>query len=347
MAVLSWPRVPELLLLSLRNSPRLTNPGYSRCPVESQVWPGPTSRLQQRTSPCAPPLSARPPPLTSKRALLSRHHIVAPSLCVADAAAASVFGAARSRGPIARDVIAKVTQLSHRDGEPPSHRPAGRRRPTGTRRPRGVRRDRQAAGAGRGQSRTVPDAGHPHRRADHQHRGHRPVRSHPRRRRDPDAAGRAGGRPRVALGQRASLPEPLAPAPPAVGRRGRGRCRRQHDRLPRPPEAGLDGRARRAGARRGARAAGVGRVARGCHGRSRAAAGRTPGVRRSPRRACTSTPAKPSATRCRSAGRCIHRPAARAPSPACPPTRNCSAVPASSSRRSATRRCSLRRASSG
>ena len=48
----------------------------------------------------------------TKRALLSRHHIVAPSLCVADAAAASVFGAARSRGPIARDVIAKVTQLS-------------------------------------------------------------------------------------------------------------------------------------------------------------------------------------------------------------------------------------------
>jgi predicted NBD/HSP70 family sugar kinase len=44
--------------------------------------------------------------------LLSRHHIVAPSLHVADAAAASVFNAARSRGPIARDVIAKVTGLS-------------------------------------------------------------------------------------------------------------------------------------------------------------------------------------------------------------------------------------------
>ena len=56
----------------------------------------------------------RPAPSAAhtKRALLSRHHIVAPSLCVADAAAASVFGAARSRGPIARDVIAKVTQLS-------------------------------------------------------------------------------------------------------------------------------------------------------------------------------------------------------------------------------------------
>jgi predicted NBD/HSP70 family sugar kinase len=48
----------------------------------------------------------------AKRALLARHHIVAPSLRVAEAAAASVFGAARLRGPIARDVIAKTTGLS-------------------------------------------------------------------------------------------------------------------------------------------------------------------------------------------------------------------------------------------
>ena len=41
-----------------------------------------------------------------------RLNIVAPSLRVADAAAAAVFGAARSRGPIARDVVAKVTGLS-------------------------------------------------------------------------------------------------------------------------------------------------------------------------------------------------------------------------------------------
>ena len=61
----------------------------------------------------APTAHTRPAPATHPgRALLSRHHIVAPSLCVADAAAASVFTAARSRGPIARDVIAKVTQLS-------------------------------------------------------------------------------------------------------------------------------------------------------------------------------------------------------------------------------------------
>jgi predicted NBD/HSP70 family sugar kinase len=40
------------------------------------------------------------------------YHIVAPSLRVAEAASASVFGAARLRGPIARDVIAQVTGLS-------------------------------------------------------------------------------------------------------------------------------------------------------------------------------------------------------------------------------------------
>jgi predicted NBD/HSP70 family sugar kinase len=43
---------------------------------------------------------------------LARHHIVAPSLRLADTAAAQVFSAARTRGPIARDVIARVTQLS-------------------------------------------------------------------------------------------------------------------------------------------------------------------------------------------------------------------------------------------
>src|SRR4051812_27657522 len=52
------------------------------------------------------------PTAHTKRALLARPSIVAPSLKVADAAAASVFSAARLRGPIARDVIAQVTQLS-------------------------------------------------------------------------------------------------------------------------------------------------------------------------------------------------------------------------------------------
>lgn len=48
----------------------------------------------------------------AKRALLARHHIVAPALRVADVAAGSVFGAARLRGPVARDVIAQTTGLS-------------------------------------------------------------------------------------------------------------------------------------------------------------------------------------------------------------------------------------------
>ncbi len=42
----------------------------------------------------------------------NRHHVVAPTLGLPDGAAASVFGAARMRGPIARDSIAKVTSLS-------------------------------------------------------------------------------------------------------------------------------------------------------------------------------------------------------------------------------------------
>ena len=44
--------------------------------------------------------------------LLSRQHVVAPTLGLPDAAAALVFGAARTRGQIARDAIAQVTSLS-------------------------------------------------------------------------------------------------------------------------------------------------------------------------------------------------------------------------------------------
>jgi predicted NBD/HSP70 family sugar kinase len=44
--------------------------------------------------------------------LLTRHNVVAPVLGLPDGAAASVFGAARMRGPIARDAIAQVTSLS-------------------------------------------------------------------------------------------------------------------------------------------------------------------------------------------------------------------------------------------
>lgn len=73
-------------------------------------------------SPASSPLAQRSRTAAAKRtnattgggrypqALL--HHIVAPSLRIPEAAAASVFSAARLRGPIARDVIAQVTQLS-------------------------------------------------------------------------------------------------------------------------------------------------------------------------------------------------------------------------------------------
>ncbi len=44
--------------------------------------------------------------------LRTRHHVVAPSLQIPEAATASVFAAVRQRGPIARDVIAQVTKLS-------------------------------------------------------------------------------------------------------------------------------------------------------------------------------------------------------------------------------------------
>ncbi|MGV0836655.1 ROK family protein [Mycolicibacterium thermoresistibile] len=51
-------------------------------------------------------------PTRARRALVARQRIVAPSLRVADAAAASVFEAVRTRGPIARDAIAKASGLS-------------------------------------------------------------------------------------------------------------------------------------------------------------------------------------------------------------------------------------------
>ncbi|TMS47337.1 MULTISPECIES: ROK family protein [Mycobacterium] len=55
---------------------------------------------------------SRTPPAASRYPQSRLLHIVAPSLKVPDAAAASVFGAVRSRGPVARDVIAQLTQLS-------------------------------------------------------------------------------------------------------------------------------------------------------------------------------------------------------------------------------------------
>lgn len=50
--------------------------------------------------------AARPHPLRT------RHHIIAPSLRIPEAATAAVFAAVRQRGAIARDVIAQITKLS-------------------------------------------------------------------------------------------------------------------------------------------------------------------------------------------------------------------------------------------
>lgn len=54
----------------------------------------------------------KPAPAGNRYPQALLHHIVAPSLRVPEAAAATVFAAARQRGPIARDVIAQVTGLS-------------------------------------------------------------------------------------------------------------------------------------------------------------------------------------------------------------------------------------------
>ena len=56
--------------------------------------------------------SHSPTPAARPHPLRTRHHIVAPSLRIPDAATASVFAAVRQRGAIARDVIAQVTKLS-------------------------------------------------------------------------------------------------------------------------------------------------------------------------------------------------------------------------------------------
>ncbi|MGA5538093.1 ROK family protein [Mycolicibacterium nivoides] len=76
--------------------------------------------LRKRTSTASVSSSAPGNPARPARSLAaaSRYpqsrllHIVAPSLKVPDAASASVFSAVRTRGPIARDAIAQLTQLS-------------------------------------------------------------------------------------------------------------------------------------------------------------------------------------------------------------------------------------------
>lgn len=57
-------------------------------------------------------LTSAPPAPTVLRRVPTTTRVQAPSLKVADAAAASVFAAARLRGPIARDAVARLTGLS-------------------------------------------------------------------------------------------------------------------------------------------------------------------------------------------------------------------------------------------
>ncbi|WP_199267732.1 ROK family transcriptional regulator [Mycolicibacterium smegmatis] len=76
------------------------------------VTPAPLSTTARR-APRGSVRAARSLPSAGARLPQSRLlHIVAPSLKVPDAAAASVFNAIRLRGPIARDVIAQHTSLS-------------------------------------------------------------------------------------------------------------------------------------------------------------------------------------------------------------------------------------------
>lgn len=74
--------------------------------MRATLTPAPAVSASVRRLPSKRPLAAAPSRINHQR------HVVAPSLKVADAAAASVFAAARLRGPIARDAIARSTGLS-------------------------------------------------------------------------------------------------------------------------------------------------------------------------------------------------------------------------------------------
>ena len=111
-----------------------------------------------------------------------------PALHISDSAAASVFRAVRLRGPVGRDVIAGVTSLSI----------ATVNRQVIALLEAGLLRERAdlAVSGAIGRPRVPVEVNHEpfltlgiHIGAtDHQHRGHRPVRPHAGRRRDPDAA---------------------------------------------------------------------------------------------------------------------------------------------------------------
>lgn len=76
------------------------------------MWPGPTSADSLKDTAVRTTLTSAPPAPTVLRRVPTTTRVQAPSLKVADAAAASVFAAARLRGPIARDAVARLTGLS-------------------------------------------------------------------------------------------------------------------------------------------------------------------------------------------------------------------------------------------
>ncbi len=267
----------------------------------------------------------------------ARHRVVAPSLKVADAAAASVFGAARLRGPIARDVIAHVTQLSI----------ATVNRQVTALLDAGILRERAdlAVSGAIGRPRVPVEVNHEPFLTLGIHIGARTTSI---------VATDLFGRTLDAVETPTPRGAQVAALASLAGS-ARRYLSRWHRRRPLWVGVAAGGVVDSTTGyldhpRLGWSDAPVGPVLAetlglpvsvASHVDAMAGAELLLGVRRQvgpirPRRgsgtaqpACTCTPAKPSATHCRSAGGCTRRPAARAPSPRCPPTRNCSAAAAS------------------
>ena len=241
----------------------------------------------------------------------ARHHVVAPlAASVADAAAASVFGAARLRGPIARDVIAQVTQLSI----------ATVNRQVTALLDAGILRERAdlAVSGAIGRPRVPVEVNHEPFLTLGIHIGARTTSIVAT-----DLFGRtldAVETPTPRGAQAAALASLAGSARRYLSRWHRrrplwvgvaaGRRRRQHHRTPRPLSgwAGPTPRSAPCWPRRSAcrcrwlRTSTRWRAPNCCSGCA---------AKLHRRPACTSTPARPSATRCRSAGGCTHQPAAR------------------------------------
>lgn len=81
--------------------------------MTTALTPATTTAVRaQRSRGASVKRTATPAPGAGRYPQALLHHIVAPALRVPEAAAATVFAAARLRGPIARDTIAQVTGLS-------------------------------------------------------------------------------------------------------------------------------------------------------------------------------------------------------------------------------------------